>query len=282
MRSATPHRRGSRLLALFLAAHLLVAPASRAWAQAEAPAQAGAEQVEPKFGWGILLNIAFKFALSAFSEWASKKLTTELTDNALDRLRQNSRLAPIVPIAKYLGFGAKSAGAVENARVGEPVTPLKVAPQGKENYQGMHVALVAFDPAGRPLGFRPLTDGFHSGQRFKLRVLATFDGLLVIDNINPKGERRQIFPAAAENALLVKAGTEILVPAAEQDYFEFTGAPGEEQLVLTLRDPRAKDGAASSAQVFRRDEAIGSNFVQETPPGSYPVIAQSIRFAHVR
>lgn len=278
--------RRQRLIATLMAAHLGLTPSLAAWAQSApppAPLPTGeADQVEPKFVWGVVvINIVLKYALGAFASWAAAKLTNDLTDGALKKLNQNSLTATIVPIVRFLGLALKSAGVPENAKAGDPSTPLKVE-EGKENYQGVHLSLVGFERSGALQGFRPITSGFRTGERFKLRVLPTFDGLLVIENINPKGEKRQIFPASVEQALLVKAGVEILVPIAEDDYFEFTGSPGDEQLVITLRDLRSKDGAVSTAQVFRKDEANGTNFVQETPPGTYPVISQGIRFAHVQ
>lgn len=277
--------RTTRWLAWLLAVQLSLGGAGRVWADTAPavpePSTPSQEEMQPKFVWGLLVNVLVKFAMSAFTDWAFKKLTSELTDVALSRMQQNSGTATIVSILRFLGLGSKSAGAPENARAGDPTVPLKVE-DGRENYQGVHVALVGFDRAGHLQGFRPLTAGFRNGERFKLRVLPTFEGLLVIENINPRGERRQIYPSASETALQVKAGTEILVPVAPADYFEFTGVTGDEQLVITLRDPRARESAASAAPVFRKDEANGSNFVQETPPGRYPVIAQGIHLSHVR
>jgi hypothetical protein len=113
-------------------------------------------------------------------------------------------------------------------------------------------------------------------------VLPTFDGLLVIDNINPRQERKQIYPAQAENVVKIKAGVEIMIPLGKDDYFEFTGATGDEQLVITVRDPRAFGSAAATATVTRKDENNGSNFMQEQTPNSFPVISQALRLRHDR
>ena len=67
---------------------------------------------------------------------------------------------------------------------------------------------------------------------------------------------------------------------AEGYYFEFTGPTGDEQLVVTIRDPRAFGAAAATAEANRKDDAFGSSFVQETAPGTYPVISQSLRLKH--
>jgi hypothetical protein len=144
------------------------------------------------------------------------------------------------------------------------------------------VALVGFDRAGAVKGVQPVTAGFRTGERFKLKVLPTFDALVVIDNINPQSVRKQIYPPSAEQAIALKAGVEVLLPLGANQFFEFTGATGDEQLVLTLRDPRAFGAAESRVEVSRQDERDGSSFVQETAPGTYPVIAQSLKLRHDR
>jgi len=260
-----------------------VAPLSRA-ADAPAPARADAaapaDDYEPKFIWGLLLNIAFKLAMTAFTEWLSNKLSKDLESSpVLQKILLSSVETFIVPLASTAPFGAKSAGAPENAVAGEPNAPIRVE-NGRENYQGVHVALVGFDRAGKVTGLRPVSAGFSTGERFKLKVLPTFDGLLVIENVNPRGERKQIFPPDPATVVAVKRGLEVFVPMREDAFFEFTGATGDEQLVVTIRDPRAFGTAASTAVANRKDDAYGSAFVQETPPGTYPVISQALRLAH--
>lgn len=250
-----------------------VAPA----ASANVDAGQGGE-MQPKFIWGILLNVAFKLAMSAFSAWASEKLTSDLSrPEIMTRLIGNSATAVVVPLTRY-ALGLKSAGAPLNVKAGEPSTPLTVE-NGKENFQGVHVSIVGFDNQGKFTGMRPVTAGFVTGDRIKLKVLPTFEGLLVIENINPRGERKQIFPARSDEAVLLKAGVEVLVPLQANQYFEFAGATGQDQLVITIRDPRSFS-APATAEASRKDDAQGSYFVQEVTPNTYPVISQSLRFAH--
>ncbi|MDD5248760.1 MAG: DUF4384 domain-containing protein [Rhodocyclaceae bacterium] len=271
-------RTTARLAALLLAASFAV----------QAPAQTPAagtpsadEEVKPKFIWGILINIALKYALPAFSSYLTGKLTELLTPESLAAMLVHSKSANIVPLASVAprGLAAKSAGAPENAAAGEPTAPLRVD-NGHENYQAVHVALLNFDRNGNARGFHPVSAGFATGERFKLRVLPTFDGVLVIDNINPRRERRQIYPAQAENVVQIKAGIEILIPLDKDQYFEFTGDGGDEQLVVTVRDPRAFGTAAATAPVTRKDENNGSNFMQQVTPDTYPVISQSLHIRH--
>lgn len=267
----------SRLLACLL----MVALAAPGIAQQPAPAQEGAaEEMQPKFIWGVLIKFAVNYAISAFGSYLLGKLTEQITPQSVANMLLRSKSASIVPLASIPeSLGAKSAGAAQNAVAGEPTTPLRIE-NGRENYQAVHVALMKFDRAGNALGFHPVSAGFRTGERFKLRVLPTFDGLLVIDNINPRKERRQIYPGQAANVVQIKAGLEIMIPLGQDEYFEFTGAGGEEQLVITLRDPRAFGNAASGAVVTRKDENNGSNFMQELAPNTYPVISQALSLRH--
>lgn len=274
-----------RPIAALLAAAFLATATGPVLAQGRAevpppPAPPQGQEYEPKFIWGLLLNIAFKFAMSAFSEWLANKITNDLTNpSAMQKILLNAAHATIVPLADAAPFGSKSAGAPANAVPGEPAKPVSVE-NGRENFQGVHVAIVGFGRNGAATGIRPVTAGFRSGDRIKLKVLPTFDGLLVIDNINPKGEKQQIYPPRASDVVRLKAGEEVLIPLARDEYFEFAGVTGDEQLVITLRDPRAFAGKESTVAPNRKDEGNGSSFVQETPGGTYPVIAQALRLQH--
>ncbi len=276
-------KNASRLLIGLLIATLLL-PARAQTPPLPDPA-GPSEEVQPKFIWGLVLNIAVKFAMNAFTEWRSRKLTNDLNNPINYRqLLMNSATAGLVSTAGGAVsalFGFKSVGAPENTVADLPTKSIELN-NGQPNYQGAHVALVAFDRAGTVTGLRPVTAGFRSGDRIKLKVLPTFDALVVIDNINPQGVRRQIYPPSAEQAISLKAGVEVLLPLRADQFFEFAGVTGDEQLVITLRDPRAGGAAESKAEVSRKDEDNGSSFVQETVPGTYPVIAQSLKLRHER
>jgi len=162
-----------------------------------------------------------------------------------------------------------------------PTKPLQV--QGMDpNYEGVHVAIVALDSTGNRTSVRAVNDGFRTGEKFKLRVVSTFEGLVAIDNINPKGEQKRLYPDGA-NVVAIPLGQEVLLPLAACEWFELAGSVGKEQLVITVRDRRAFGEVAAKNQVFRKDEKYGSNFVQEVEPGkTFPVITQSITFSHTR
>lgn len=266
-------------------------------------------QVEEKVAiWGILLNIVVQSAMSAFKTWLFNRLTggmgqpsetagtpsfsapnsvaaTGSGPQTVGDYKKGMKRAAISTIDDFVAthmnrmldsmFSSKSAEPV----VAQPTTPLAVQ-DGKPNYQGVHIAIVGADRDGKLTGFRAVNEGFRTGERFKLRVVATFDGMLTITNINPNDERKQIYPPASRSVVSLKAGEETFIPLGADEFFEFAGAKGTEQLVVTLVDPRALDGKASKQKVFREDQPYGSNFVQEVSPDTYPAISQAISLLH--
>lgn len=280
-------KNASRLLAgLLMCSLLMPARAQTLPATPAAPGAGNSEEVQPKFFiWGLLLNIAVKFAMSAFTEWRQSKLTNDLSNpiNYKQLLLNSAKAGFVSTVGGGITglFGFKSVGAEENTVADLPTKPIQVE-NGQPNYQGAHVAVVAFDKAGAVTGLRPVTAGFRSGDRIKIKLLPTFDALMVIENINPQGVRKQIYPPSPSEAVALKAGVEVLAPLGADQFFEFAGVTGDEQLVITLRDPRAAGAAESKAEVSRKDEDSGSSFVQETVPGTYPVIAQSLKLRHER
>ena len=279
-----------KLTAALTAAVLLAASAG--WAQQAAPnapppplAQDGAQapEVQPRFIWGILINYAISrlgsLAFDMFASYLTSKLTGGLvstpgvlTQGIVSNLIGNSG-ARLIP---------RSSGAVAargaNIVVGTPDTPLTLN-DGKENYQGAHVALMLANP-DKTYSVRPVSEGFKTGERFKLRIVSTFGGELTIENINPNGERRQIYPAGADQVVSLEPGKETVIPLGEDQYFEFARATAREQLVVNLADPRAIGPAASTNKVFRQDQKYGSNFVQEVTPSTFPHISQAIDLQH--
>lgn len=275
-------RLNARARALALLACLHVPVLTMAQNLPLAPPEVGAsdEALQPKFvWWGFLLNIAFKYAMEAFADYLESRLSQDVSATTMNRLMLSTSRLAVVALSDVSPFGSKSAGAAENTVAGESTQAIK-RDTTRENYQAVHVALMRFDAAGKPLGYQPVTAGFQTGDRFKLKVLPTFDGVMVIENVNPAGQRGQIYPPRSSEVVQVKAGAEILLPLGGDEFFEFAGEAGDEQLVFTLRDPRAFGAAASSETVNRKDDRTGSSFVQELKPGTYPVIAQSLKINH--
>jgi hypothetical protein len=274
------------------------APAPRAQPQGEQQTPAAeAPQVEPKFLWGVVVRFIAGEVFSAFSQWLATRITdgvkTTLGPDSdrvaggavtvanifLDAIRQKYDLTGGAAIARNPSAEAVSLKDAAANLVADPSTPIRIE-GGAPNYQGAHIAIVGADRSGTITGLRAVKDGFRTGERFKVRVVSTFGGLLVIDNINPKGERKQIYPAGADAVVVLKPGADTLLPLGENQFFEFARSTGEEQLVISLRDARAVGNAASKGQVYRKDEAYGSNFMQEVDKDSFPAISEAIRLQH--
>jgi hypothetical protein len=282
---------------------------------AHAPATTDKPQVEAKFAlWGLLVNAVTSAVFSAFRDWLIKRvfgdapptalasdspagsaqtlgdLKTELTGAAIANV-SDTVAGGMTRLLDAL-FAAKSA-----PLVAQPKAAL-VVKDGAPNYQAAHVAVIGADRDGKLTGLRPVSEGFRSGERIKLRIATTYDGLLTITNINPDGVRRQIYPPAPGTVVQLPAGKEVLIPLGRDEYFEFAGVTGTEQLVVTIVDPRGLEGAASAIgasrgpramdgagaasrkPVYREDVAYGSNFAQQVEPGTYPVISQAMALIH--
>jgi hypothetical protein len=253
--------------------------------QPEPPPAEGTSAAEsddkPKFIWGMLLNMAVRYAVSVFSDYVRNKVGGELTPARFVALLRSSSQVQVVPMAS---FGPDFAALSSNGADASPQTKdLGAALQvkdGRENYQGVNLAIVPVDAQGQPMPVRPTSAGFRTGERFKLRLVASYDGLLSIDNINPQSLRRQVYPPQADHVVSVSAGQEILLPLDPQQHFRFAGSGGAEQLVVTLRHRLAIGGEASSRPVSRQDLDLGTNLVQEQPPGRYPLISQALALRH--
>lgn len=287
----------------------------------EHPASQGEQGAqESKFIWGLLLKLVAPAAFDLFASWVVKKIKKrqgiDNPDDAkaedpkieLAKLVWNSASASIVSLGQYFSsdsssgpgntppmsaeashayFGEQTLLASRdivlvspNATEGEPGKPLVVDKSG-ENFQGVNIALVEIDANGGFKGYRSVKDGFKTGERFKIRVLSTFDAVVVLGNINPKGVQKQIYPARNGKAVSIPAGKEILLPLGKDEYLQFVGDVGEDKLTFTVRDPRTlKPDLAASTQVFRKDDGLSTHFIQEVKPGRFPVIAEAIAFEH--
>ena len=262
---------------------LTVSTAALAHSSAPLPATSAPPQqeAEGKFVWGVLIKLIAPSVFQLFANWVLKKIEPSYDENALRKLALNVAGTSIVKLGNL--FGGRDIilpGVTPNTTLGEPTEALQTSKSG-ENFQGVHVALVEVDAEGKPVGFRTVADGFRTGERFKLRVLSTFEAIVVLGNITPKGAQRQIYPVTGSEAVRIPAGKEVLLPLGPKEYLQFAGDVGRDQITITVRDPRSLEaGRASTTQVFRKDETYGSNFVQEVKTGHYPVIAEAIGIQH--
>jgi hypothetical protein len=204
--------------------------------------------------------------LAGFEHWLAPQLSTGF---ALEEPVPGKE--SVVPIA--------ASGVAPTAEAAKPSLALRDE-QAKLNYHGVHFAVAMLEADGKHLALRPFSKGFNSGERFKLRVVATFNGYVQVENINPKWQRKQIFPAAPNQRILLSAGKEKLIPEGQNEYFEFTQTQGEEQLVVTVQDERVTDKNTSHSRVYRQDRDYGSNFIQQSEFDTFPAIAGYVKLRH--
>lgn len=237
---------------------------------------AGEESVQPKFIWGILLKFAASKAFEIFFQWTVEKMFQGMTPS-LFMPRSAAVNAPgaavLAPAPK--GIVLMTPGVTDKS----PDVPLTVD-GGRENYQGVHLALLVLQPDGQTFAVRPASAGFVSGEKFRIRIGATYEGDLALDNIDPQGERKRLYPPSAEQVVRIRSGTPVILPLEPDSFFQFDETAGEERLLISLRDPRARDEAAAQTRVHRQENAQGTGLLQEVAPGKYAAIAESIPLQH--
>lgn len=235
------------------------------------------EAAQPKFIWGILIKFAASKAFEIFFEWSTKKMFQGMAQP----LTVARGAAVSAPGAAMLAPAQKGGviPIIPNVTDSAPSAPLLVK-DGKENYQGALLALLVLQPDGQSFVVRPVSAGFKSGEKFRIRIGATFDGELSLDNINPQGVRSRLYPALAEQIVKIKSGMPVILPLDRDSFFQFDDVAGEEKLVVTLRDPRAQGDAVAQASVHRQENEQGTGLLQEVTTGKYAALAESIALQH--
>lgn len=268
-----------RLVAGVAMALFLLPSVSRAdapAAQEETAHPGGEEEAQPKFVWGILLKFAATKAFEVLFEWSTKKMFQGMAQPSM--LARDAAVS--APDAAMLAPAQKDAVPMApNVTDSAPIAPLLVE-GGKENYQGALLALLVLQPDGRSFVVRPVSAGFKSGEKFRIRIGATFNGELLLDNITPQGERNRLYPENAGQVVKIKAGMPVILPLDKDSFFQFDEIAGEEKIVVILRDPRIQGGAAAQALVHRRENEQGTGLLQEVEAGKYAAIAESIALQH--
>lgn len=145
------------------------------------------------------------------------------------------------------------------------------------NYHGIHARFLLIDGKTQKVLSAPLSTRVKPGQRFKLRITATFNGVAALDQVLGAGwnaERTgQVYPAAGLSVEL-KAGQAVDLPIGEAQYFMLDGRRSDERLLLSVRHAKAVGEGRSNQPAYRKDNAQGSSFLQLTPKGMFPIIEQ--------
>lgn len=234
-----------------------------------------ASSAKPKFIWGVMIvNLFTSQVFGAFFKWASSMISHgDAAHPTKDTAVTDPHAARFVPLRKdFLPV-------VPKVTDSKPVAPLTVE-NGMENYQGAFISLLVLEPDGKSLEVRPISEGFKSGEKFRIRIGATFEGDLTIDNIDPHGTRSRLYPADAAAALRIKQGAPVILPAEKGVFFQFDKDSGEEKLSFMLRDVRADGGSAAQSPIHRQENDMGTGLLQEVQPGQYAVIADTISLQH--
>lgn len=215
-------------------------------------------------------------AFAAFDQWVGATVVTApaAAPSKVESLRPadkgratGARFEPLPVIMGFpdmplLGSGARQAGSAW----GEAL-----------NYHGIHARYLLIDTKTQKVSSAPLSTRLKPGQRFKLRVTATFNGVAALDQVLGTGwdaERTgQVYPAAGMSVEL-KASQAVDLPVGEAQYFVLDGRRANDRLLLSVRHTKAVGDGRNTQPAYRKDNAQGSSFLQLTPKGLYPIIEQ--------
>lgn len=147
------------------------------------------------------------------------------------------------------------------------------------NYQGVQMRLVVINPANGKRELRSLSTGVRQGERFKLRILSSFDGVADVDQIVGDGwalQRANRAYPGKDQSVQIKASQTLDIPVQPNEYFTFNGDRVNDRVVLSVRHAKAAGAAGSNQPVYRQEGRIASNYLQLVPRGQYPLIEQLI------
>ena len=146
------------------------------------------------------------------------------------------------------------------------------------NLQGLHARLVVLDARGVKREMRSMSGPLRTGDRFKIRVTATFDAVAQVDQVvgDPWYGKRtgQVYPKPGQSVSM-KAGETVDLPLGADEYFLMHRAASE-RLVLSVRHPQANGDSRSAQPAYRQDSKGGSSYVQLVPQGTYAAIEQLV------
>ena len=220
-------------------------------------------------------------AVPAFTQWVNTVVLITHTAPAQASISQ-------VPLT-LAGAPSRQVYEAWPVIVGAPELPLigtGVAAAGRNwgnafNYQGMHVRLLVLDASGQRIESRPVSAPMRAGERFKIRLAATFGAVAEVGQVvgEPWNSHRtgQLYPAPGMSVQL-NAGETVDLPLAAGDFFVM-GITVNERLLLSVRHAQATAEARSTQPAYRMDERGGSSYLQLVPRGTHPAIEQLISLA---
>jgi hypothetical protein len=146
------------------------------------------------------------------------------------------------------------------------------------NYQGVFMRQVVLDGKGAVRATRPMSTRPKAGERFKIRVTATFEAVADIDLVSGDtwSLRRvgQVYPPKGQSVHM-RPGETVDLPLAPDEYFVMS-PPAGERLVVSVRHVKALGAARSGQPAYRQDVKQGSQYLQLVPKGSFPAVEQLV------
>ena len=218
-------------------------------------------------------------AFDSFNKWVGTTVTTEAVP---------ARTQAVEPAAK----GGQAAVRFEPLPVilGAPDLPLmgigtreaNANWAGTLNYQGLYASYVLIDATGKQQAVVPLSTKVKTGQRFRIRLTSTFNGVAVVDQVLGTAfdaqRTGQVYPETGSSVEL-KAGQSTLLPVQPNQHFVVKGRSATERLVLQVRHAMANTQTRSDQPAYRQENKTGSSYLQLMPKGRYPTIEQVLVMA---
>lgn len=207
--------------------------------------------------------------VSLLETWGGK-IVGELWKKS-EKSKYTARLKPFV--------GAVNIAHGVNVAPGAPLKQYLMDAANGANYALLHVGVLRLSKDGS-LREMPMNTRFRSGDRIKLRIMSSFDGMAVIENLSPEGKREVIFPESPDQVVEIRQFVGTVLPVSDDQWFEFEGDTGDEEVRITVRHEKAFGRDEDRGKVFQKHLGNGTAFAQELTSGKYPVISQSIRIVH--
>lgn len=250
----------------------------------------------------ILGIVAAGFAANAFMNWVTNRNNAAPVPATLP---QSSAAASTIPVvAGPSGTTAGTQTLFHASRdynstpiiLGQPDVPLRPAAnadqrtQWNNNYQGVYVSYVVFNAQNKMIGLRPLSAPLRPGERFKIRVLSSFDAVVAIDQLRanqalansgkafvPPLLVGRLYPQSAAQLVQINAGVPAYLPLGANETFSADTPVNPELVMLNVRHKDAPNaGSLNSQPFYRQDTPDGTSYLQLSNPSSYPAISQII------
>jgi hypothetical protein len=110
----------------------------------------------------------------------------------------------------------------------------------------------------------PPDAAFHAGDRIRLSVMSNQESYLHIIEQGTSGKWRPLYPPANDTPTKLTAGQEYLIPGGPDEFFQFSGDPGQEKLfVLLSRTPQTNLDQTIEALRNRQSSGINDQLVAE-------------------